>query len=217
MSKHPSLATTCGISFPSCLWTRTADEYKLVCRIDWTAFIKKLQRLHWRDPIHKWAEHMSLTYGSHHNWPAVGCGASFYPTMDDSTCVVEVQNENNEWEAFASDPLPMEITDEIKQVQARCFLPSPMHASRLWSPDCNYDYSTNIPLSPPMTHHLQDCPIIARYPLEEWERSNRPNLSVKGWSKLAMITSMRGKCNLLCCFDTTREPKQRSLPKGKSA
>ena len=217
MSNPSSISTTCGISFPSCLWTRSADGYDLVCRIDWTAFTKKLQGLHWRDPIHKWAEHMSLTYGSHHNWPAIGCGASFYPTMDDSTCVVEVQNGDNEWEAFAADPLPMEITDEIKKVQARCFLPNPMHASRLWNPIRNYDYSINTLLSPPMTHHFQDFPIIARYPLEEWERCNRPNLSLVGWSKLAMITSLSGKCNLLCCFDTTREPKQRTLPKGRSA
>ena len=216
-NKNSCTTSTCGISSPTCLWTRSANGHELICRIDWAAFDRKLKWLHWRDPIREWAKQMERTYGPHHNWPAIGCGASFYPTMEDSTCVVEVQKENYEWEAFAADPLPMEISDEIKQVQARSFLPSPIQASRLWSPRRKGCYNINTPLSPPMTHHLQDYPIIARYPLEEWERCNRPNLSLIGWSKLAIITSLRGKCNFLSCFDITRESKQRTLLTGRSA
>ena len=217
MGENPSVTTTCGISFPSCLWTRSENGHELICRMDWTALIKKLQRLHWRDPIREWARQMERTYGSHHNWPAIGCGASFYPTFEESTCVVEVQKEDYGWEAFAADPLPMEITDEIKQIQTIEYLPGPKHASRLWSPLPKGGYNINTPLSPPMTHHLQDYPIIARCPLEEWEHANRPNLSLTGWSKLAIITSLKGKCNFLCCFDITREPKQRTLLKGRLA
>ena len=143
--------------------------------------------------------------------------------MEDSTCVVEVQKEeNNEWEAFAADPLPMEISDEIKQVQARTFLPSPIHISSFGSPR-NGRYNFNTPLSPPKTHHLQGYPIIARYPLEEWEHANRPNLSLTGWSKLAIAISLnshpfsQAKCKFLRCFDITREPKQRTLQKSRSA
>ena len=206
-SKFSSHKTACGISFPNSLWTRPdTDDYKLVCKINWTAFIKELQKLPKNDPIQRWAEHMHHAYGSHHNWPEIGCGASFYPNMDESTMVAEVQCENGTWEAFTTDPLPMELADEIKQEQANEYLPSPQQGLV----DCN----KNIPFSPPMTHLLHDLPIIARYPLEEWERSNRPSLSVKGWCKLAMIISIRGMSNIQCCFDVSKGPKQRSLPRG---
>ena len=74
--------------------------------------------------------------------------------MDDSTWVVEVQCENNKWEAFATDPLPMEITDEIKQIQANDYLPSPQR-----SPDYSFDYSINIPFSPSRDFHILEQPI----------------------------------------------------------
>ena len=152
----------------------------------------------------------------------IGCGASFYPTMEDSTCVVEVQKgENGEWEAFAADPLPMEITDEIRMVLARTYLPSPILVNSFRSPR-NGNYNFNTPLSPPETHHLQGHPIIARYPLEEWELANRPNLSLIGWSKLAIAISLnshpfsQAKCKFLRCFDITRDPKQRTQQKNRS-
>ena len=79
-NKHSSHKTACGISFPNSLWTRPdTDDYKLVCKINWTAFIKELQKLPKDDPIHRWAEHMHHAYGSHHNWPEIGCGARFLP------------------------------------------------------------------------------------------------------------------------------------------
>ena len=216
------MTSTCGISFPSCLWTRSANGHELICRIDWAAFDRKLKWLHWREPIREWAKQMGRTYGPHHNWPAIGCGASFYPTMEDSTCVVEVQRgDNGEWEAFAADPLPMEIKDEIKMIQARTYLPSPTLENTLRYPR-NGKYNFVTPLSPPNTHHLQDYPIVARYPLEEWELANRPNLSLIGWSKLAIAISLNGhpftqaKCKFLRFFDITREPKQRTQQKSGS-
>ena len=221
-NKYPSKTGTCGISFPSCLWTRSANGHELICKIDWAAFDRKLKGLHWRDPLREWAKQMGREYGPSHNWPAIGCGASFYPTWEESTCVVEVQRgDTGEWEAFAADPLPMEITDEINMILARKILPSPLHINRIRNPRRWGDF--NSPLSPPNTHHHQDYPIIARYPLEEWELANRPNLSLIGWSKLAIAISMNvhpfipAKCKFLRFFDLTREPKQRTQQRSESS
>ena len=214
-NKNPSETGTCGISFPSCLWTRSANGHELICKIDWAAFDRKLEGLHWRDPIHGWASLMRCRYGPSHNWPEIGCGASFYPTWEESTCVVEVQREDTgQWEAFAADPPPMEITDEINMLLARKFLPGPLHINRSRNPRSWGEYFS--PLSPPHTHHFQDYPIIAKYPLEAWELANRPNLSPTGWCKLAISISMYAEpfipanCKLLRVFDLTREPKQRT-------
>ena len=115
---------------------------------------------------------MRKSYGPIQNWPSLGCGASFYPSMEEGTMVAEVESENGTWEAFVSDPLPLELIDEIKKDQAGEFLPGPFPR-----PDACH---RAIPFSPPMSHQLPGFPIIAKYPLEEWERTNRPCLTVKG-------------------------------------
>ena len=220
-NNFPSNTGICGISFPSCLWTRSANGHELICKINWAAFDRKLKNLHWRDPLHGWAAQMSREYGPSHNWPTVGCGATFYQTWEESTCVVEVQREDTgKWEAFAADPPPIEITDEINMIRARKFLPGPLHIGRSRNPRSWGEYFS--PFSPPHTHRHQDYPIIARYPLEEWELANRPNLSIIGWSKLAIAISSNvnpfipAKCKFLRLFDLTREPKQSTQQRSES-
>ena len=202
-NEHPCQKTVCGIALPPRLWTRPdPDDFRFTCKINWSACITELQKLPKDDPIQKWAGKMYRTYGSYPNWPEIGCGASFYPSMEGGSMVAEVQCENGTWETFITDPFPLQLADEIKQEQASEYLPKPQPG-----PD---DGHKDIPFSPPMTHHLQDLPIIAKYPLEEWKRSHRPRLLVKGWYKLAMITSTRGMCNIQCCFEMARDEQGKS-------
>ena len=203
-NEHHRQKTICGIALPTRLWHRPdSDDLRFTCKINWTACIAELQKLPKEDTIHKWAEKMQRTYGSHLNWPEIGCGATFYPSMEGGSLVAEVQCEDGTWESFLTDPFPLHLADEIKQEQASEYLPSPQPG-----PD---DAHKDIPFSPPMTHHLHDLPIIAKYPLEDWKRSNRPSLLVKGWLNLAMITSTRGMCNIQCCFEMARD-KQDKIP-----
>ena len=110
--------------------------------------------------------------------------------------VAEVQCEDGIWESFITDPFPLHLADEIKQEQAIEYLPNPRPDQ-----DDHLFAHKELPFSPPMTHQLHGFPIIAKYPLEEWKRSHRPGLMVKGWYKLAMIISTRGMCNIQCCFE----------------
>ena len=213
--EHPSNPEICGLSFPSSLWTRSNDGHEYICKINWAAFERKLRTIHDRDQIHAWASQMRSRHGPTHNWPEIGCGACFYPTWEESTWVVEVRREDTrQWEAFAADPPPMEITDEVNMLLARKYLPGPLHVNRGFNP-CKWGEQF-APLSPPHTHHYQDYPIIAKYPLEAWELANRPSLSPSGWCKLALLISMNvdpptpRDCKLLKVFDLTREPKQRT-------
>ena len=132
--------------------------------------------------------------------------------------MVEVWSaDTGQWEAFAADPPPLEITDENNVLLARR-LPSPLtinaEATRVRDPrGWGRRYA---PLSPPNTHHYKDFPIIAKYPLEEWERANRPSLSPLSWCKLAVAIYSKidppdpENCKLLEIFDLTRGPKQRT-------
>ena len=211
----------CGLSFPSSLWTRSKDGHEFVCKINWENFEKKLMALQYNDPVHAWASQMRSRYGPTHKWPQIGCGARFYPTWAESTYVVEVRRaDTGQWEAFAADPPPMEITDENNMLLAR-LLPGPLTINtgvmrgrdpRGWGQEF-------APLSPPHTHHYKDFPIIAKYPLGTWERANRPSLSLLGWCKLAVAVYSKidppdpKNCKLLEIFDLTRGPKQRTQQK----
>ena len=213
--KNQGEPSICGLSFPSCLWTRSENGHEFVCQLNWAAFERKLCTLDDHDPIHVWASLMRCKHGPTHNWPEIGCGVCFYPTWEESTCVVEVRRgDTRQWEAFAADPPPMEITDEINMLLARTIQWGPRRDDGGWSPSSwGEDFA---PLSPPHTHHYQDYPIIAKYPLEAWELANRPSLSPKGWCKLALSLTMNidppnpGGCKLLMAFDLTRGPKQRT-------
>ena len=122
-----------------------------------------------------------------------------------------------QWEAFAADPPPIEITDEVNMLLARKYLCEPsslVHISRGFDPGkWGQEW---LPFHPPQTHHYQNYPFIAKYPLEAWEHANRPSLSPSGWCKLALSISMNadrstpGNCKLLKAFDLTRELKQRT-------
>ena len=211
----------CGLSFPSSLWTRSEDGHEFVCKINWEIFERKLIALQDNDPVHAWASQMRSRYGPTHKWPEIGCGARFYPTWEESTYVVEVRRaDTRQWEAFAADPPPMEITDENNMLLAR-LLPGPQHINIgvMRGQDTRGWGERFAPLSPPHTHHYKDFPIIAKYPLGAWERTNRPSLSPLGWCKLAVTIHSKidppdpGNCRLLEIFDLTRGPKQRTQQK----
>ena len=208
----------CGLSFPSSLWTRQEDGQGLVCNINWESFWQKRMALPFNDPVYAWASQMRGKYGPAHKWPQIGCGARFYPTWEESTFVVEVWSaDTGQWEAFAADPPPLEITDENNVLLARR-LPSPqtINAEATSVRDPRGWGRRYAPLSPPNTHHYKDFPIIAKYPLEEWERANRPSLSPLSWCKLAVAIYSKidppdpVNCKLLEIFDLTRGPKQRT-------
>ena len=222
-TEHSNNPGICGLSFPSGLWTRSSDGHEYICKVNWAAFEKKLRTTYWgpkhdSDQIHAWASQMRSRHGPTQHWPEIGCGACFYPAGEESTWVVEVEREDTrQWEAFAADPPPMEITDEVNMLLARKYLPGPrsqMHNSRGFDP--RKWGEQNAPLSPPHTHHYQGFPIIAKYPLEAWELANRPSLSPTGRCRLALSIAMNinpstpEDCKLLKAFDLTREPKQRT-------
>ena len=216
---HPSCSEVCGLSFPNSLWSRSSDGHEYICKINWAAFEKKLSRgcdYKSTKTLQAWASQMRSRHGPIQNWPAIGCGARFYPTWEESTWVVEVRMARH-WEAFAADPPPIEVTDEVNMLLARKYLLDPrslMHIGRGFDPGKWGDEW--LPFLPPQTHHHQDYPFIAKYPLEAWEHANRPSISPSGWRKLALSISMvadrstPGNCKLLKAFDLTRELKQRS-------
>ena len=216
--EHPSYPGICGFSFPSSLWSRSSDGHEYICRINWAAFERKLSTIcdyKWKKTVHAWASQMRSRHGPTQNWPVVGCGARFYPTWEESTWVVEVRLAR-QWEAFAADPPPIEITDEVNMLLARKYLPEPsslVHISRGFDPGKWGEEW--LPFLPPQTHHYHNYPFVAKYPLEAWELANRPSLSPSGWCKLALSISMNvdptpRNCKLLKAFDLTREPKQRT-------
>ena len=214
--KSQGESSICGLSFPSCMWTKSEYGHEYICQVNWAAFEKKLCTIDDDDPIHAWASQMRSKHGPTHNWPKVGCGAYFYPTWEDSTCVVEVRREDTgQWVSFAADPPPMAITDEINLLMAQTIPEGPQRGSEGWTPRGWGEVYA--PLCPPHTHLYQDYPIIARYPLEAWELTNRPNLSARGWSKVALSLAMNidppnpEGCKLLKAFDLTRGPKQRTI------
>ena len=206
----------CGLSFPSGLWTRQEDGHGLVCNINWEAFWQKRSTMPTYHPVYAWASQMRGKHGPAHKWPQIGCGARFYPTWAESTYVAEVYSTvTGQWEAFAADPPPLEITDENNVLLARR-LPSPqdINIGAMSIQDPSGWGRRYARLSPPNTHHYKDFPIIAKYPLEEWEWANRPSLSPLGWCKLAVAIHSEidppdpANCKLMGIFDLTRGPKQ---------
>ena len=70
------------------------------------------------------------------------------------------------------------MDDEIKKVHASFY-----RAAQFVTAD---DLQGAIPISFPMTHNIEDMPMVARYPISEWKRIGAPYFSEKSWCKLCM-------------------------------
>ena len=53
----------------------------------------------------------------------------------------------------------------------------------------------------PTTHTLPGFPMIARFPVDEWERANAPCFTLESWYKLAMKISRQDLANFHHVFE----------------
>ena len=111
--------------------------------------------------------------------------------------VAEVKCPDGVWAAFSADRLPQQLDDEIKKAQAAFYM-----AGRKLNETELLDI---IPVSFPMTNHLKGLPLIASYPVDEWEEQQLPRFTTKSWCKLAMMTAEKDMTNLHQCFEVAKK------------
>ena len=155
-NKTTTQKSTCGLALPTKMWTQPdPTQWKFICKVNWNALVREHQQKPEDEVLKKWVDDMHKDYGEHAKWPKIGCGASFVPNIDEGTVVAEVICADGKWEAFAADPLPMELDDEIKQVHSTKYLPGPRLGPA--------DFHQIIPMCQPMTHQQYGFPTIAHY------------------------------------------------------
>ena len=130
-------------------------------------------------------------------WPANGCGAKFVPWARGLSMVVELQMADDSVEAFASDRLPTILDDEIKRKKAEFY-----EAARKLEADELLDI---IPVTFPMTHLLKGCPVVARYPVDEWEAQGCPYFSQRSWCSLCMKVAQKDETNLAGIMENAKK------------
>ncbi len=185
---------TCGLAYPSKLWTQTPGKWKFYCRVDWNNLVSASVALEDGSPLKDWTQRMAARYGDDlEMWPKIGCGAKFLPWARGESMVAEIRLGDGRWEAFCADRMPKELDDEIKKVHADFF-----EAAKFVNPD---ELKAVLPASLPMTHVLNDELVgIARYPIDKWEMEGQPRITSKGWVKLAMMIASKNMVKLSSVF-----------------
>ena len=185
---------TCGLAYPSKLWTQTPGKWKFYCRVDWNNLVSAAVSLDDESPLKKWTQRMIMRYGDNvGGWPHIGCGAKFVPWARGESMVAEIRLGSGKWEAFCADRMPRELDDEIKKVHADFF-----EASKFLDPA---ELKDVLPVSLPMTHVLEDDLVgIAKYPIDMWELQGQPRITAKGWVKLAMMIASKRMDKLASVF-----------------
>ncbi len=185
---------TCGLAYPSKLWTQAPGKWKFYCRVDWNNLVSAAVHLEDENQLKKWTQRMIGRYGDNlDNWPKVGCGAKFLPWARGESMVAEIRLGDGTWEAFCADRMPRELDDEIKKVHADFF-----EAAQFLDPA---ELKEVLPVRLPMTHVVDDELIgIARYPIDTWEAQGQPRITTKGWVKLAMMIATKKMDKLASVF-----------------
>ena len=194
-------AGTCGLAYPSKMWFQPDKKrWKWVCKVDWSALTTAAER----QPTEKltaWVRELTEKYGDDcTKWPSIGCGANFKPWAKGHSMVVEIMLKDGSWTAFISDRIPEELDDAIKGKHAEFH-----NAMNGMSPE---ELQALIPMDFPMRHIMEDFPMVAKYPIDAWEKMNSPYMSVRSWAKLCIrvaeknLTSLQNIMEVARKFDT---------------
>eukprot|EP00959_Pyramimonas_sp_CCMP1952_P094897 1984660-Pyramimonas_sp.AAC.1 len=76
-----------------------------------------------------------------------------------------------------------------------------------------------VPASFPMTHKIEGCDLVARCPVDHWERSGRKACTVQSWREPALKIAKNGEENLRAVMKVAREElnNEDSVGPGDSA
>ena len=88
--------------------------------------------------------------------------------------------------------MPEQLDNAIKKKKAEWYLA----AARL-QPD---ELQAIIPMAFPTSYQLEGLPMIARFPIDEWERQGAPSFDAVSWYKLCMKISRQDPRNFSSVF-----------------
>eukprot|EP00959_Pyramimonas_sp_CCMP1952_P196225 4102484-Pyramimonas_sp.AAC.1 len=69
------------------------------------------------------------------------------------------------WQALIAEGLPQQFDDAIDECQCEFF-----DAAKKMSPEEPFDA---LPMSSPMTHKIEGCDLVARCPVDKWQRQGK--------------------------------------------
>ena len=198
---------SCGLAFPAKMWRKLEGRWKFTCNVDWTPLVKEAEKCPEDMMLNGWVTDLKGKYGEDlTQWPKIGCGNGFVPWKKGASMVVEVQLADKSWTSFMSERLPQELDDEIKKHYAAFY-----KAAEGLTPE---DLQEAIPMGFPMTHLLDEFPCLARYPIDEWEKSGAPMMTVKSWCKLCMRVARNNLSSLESIFELAQKIHGPEEPKG---
>ena len=96
--------------------------------------------------------------------------------------VIEVRMPNGEWRSFAAERMPEQLDDEIKKKKQEFYM-----AAKDLTLEKIKDL---IPMTFPAAHSIPNFPLIAQYPVDQWEANGAPCFSKRSWYQLAMRVAM---------------------------
>ena len=154
---------TCGLYFPHKLWRRRSHTY--YCGIG----------------EREWAAHTDLPFSDVQH---IGCGAKHRPFRYGSSMVCEFNYEGLQLSVLA-DPMPVQLSMEIKKVQA-----SWVSASLLLTIE---ELARCVPRVYPKHNRVEGLPIpcVGRFPVEDALRENWPMMGEKAWWDLALEVAQK--------------------------
>ena len=191
-------AGTCGLAYPSKLWRQpNKSRWKWVCSVDWSALVTAAEQQP-TEQLVGWVKDLTERYGDDcARWPSIGCGANFKPWKKGHSMVVELRLSDGTWTAFISDRIPSELDDAIKGKKAEFF-----DAMNGMSPE---ELQSLIPMDFTMTHPQEGFPMVAMYPIDEWEKAGEPWMSVSSWAKLCMRVANKNLTSLQSIMEVAKK------------
>ena len=194
---------TCGMYTSSALWWRIGDRWKFLCKIQWERAMSisedhKAGIMKIMEPLH--GADASL-------WPQPGCGSKFVPWAHGESQVIEFYaTSRGEWVAFMAARMPQIIDDEVKKNQAAFY-----RAQSKLSPEV---IMQTLPKVYPKVYVLENCPLVSKFPVDQWVADGGPILSAAGWCTLALSIARNDMANLGGIFAAVEEfhKKQSDFP-----
>ena len=234
--------STCGLAFPAKLWWQyikgPTTDYSQVClgtqRIACDEWGEKRCGVkskwgwkcvcEWGYLVHEayvhgseseagtWVAELTEKFGKDINsWPQIGCGAGFRPWANGPSLVMEVctDPEKDEWEAFISERIPQVIDDCIKAAN----LADLEKAFGKLTPE--KVYSCFPVLLPKTNHYVHNGFVlrgIAKYPVDEWMKKERPVMTAQMWVLLVRTIAEQDKVNLGAMFEKADHYVKNGVP-----
>ena len=199
VQRHPGEACNCGLAYPNKMWFMpNPNKWKWKCEVVWEPLVAEAKKYPDFAMLQEWVAIMTKKHGDDCcKWPKIGCTANFVPWKKGPSMVMELKTKSGEWSSFMSARLPQELDDAIKAKHAAFYL-----AQKNITAD---DLLESLPICFPMTHIVDGFPGVARYPVDEWERSGAPYFSEKSWCKLCMKIAANDLANLQSVMDVAEK------------